>query len=52
MITKIQFTYQRSVKNGGECGKLERIMSYAKRAAVVSAILLLHVKMWDYLDIL
>lgn len=35
MITKIQFPCQGSIRNDGDCGKLERIMSHAKRAAVV-----------------
>lgn len=35
MIAKIQLPYRRSVKNGGKCGKVERTMSNAERAAVV-----------------
>ena len=34
MITKIQFPCKGSIKNGGKCGKLEIIMSHAKRAAI------------------
>ena len=35
MVTNIQFPCQGSVGNGGESGKLERILSHEKTAAVV-----------------